>query len=370
MVRLLTSTRDPATIFEGLSPRVWLQQVGRMTAREARTVLSTAETLRRLPTVTAELADGRLSWSQTVAITKAARRLPAGRLSDLDAFVAGLLDEYADHGPNELIDRTWQQVDAWNPAELEQAEAVATDERCLVLQPNLFGGGRLEADLDTVGFATVAEALDAPLALPTADQVGDSHEAEAVYRAHGRKLADRLVALCEQSLTGDAEGRPARPMAYVVTTADALCDADRTPGWLLTTLTGGKMKASAGLIRRLTDERGTDVRTIVFDNQGEVVGVGQKHYRPPGWLREAVMVRDLDDTGPLSNSAVRRADLDHIIPFPEGGTDVTNLHAPGRRSHTAKTRGDWTVHRQRDGTLIWTHPPTGVKVKRPRRWPP
>lgn len=159
-------------------------------------------------------------------------------------------------------------------------------------------------------------------------------------------------------------------MAYVVTTADALCDRSRMPGWLLTTLTGGKMKASAGLIRRLTDERGTDFRTIVFDNQGEVVGVGEKHYRPPGWLREAVMVRDLADTGPLSNSAVRRADLDHIVPFPEGGTDVTNLHTPGRRSHTAKTRGDWTIHRQHDGTLVWTHPPTGVRIKRHTRWRP
>ena len=46
---------------------------------------------------------------------------------------------------------------------------------------------------------------------------------------------------------------------------------------------------------------------------------------------------------------VRRADLDHIRPWPDGPTDVDNLNPIGRRWHNAKTSRHWTVHRARTG---------------------
>ena len=63
---------------------------------------------------------------------------------------------------------------------------------------------------------------------------------------------------------------------------DALLDITRTPGWLLHTLAGGRMKVSAATLQRLVDERGADLRTVVLDDVGEVVGVGTKTRVAPG----------------------------------------------------------------------------------------
>ena len=103
-----------------------------------------------------------------------------------------------------------------------------------------------------------AEALDAPLAPPPAvpDDLDDAETVDEAFatlddqrrrltRGHGAALAERLVGLCEASLTGDARNADAavrpRPMLLATIDAEALLDRDRTPGWLLHTLAGGRM---------------------------------------------------------------------------------------------------------------------------------
>lgn len=131
------------------------------------------------------------------------------------------------------------------------------------------------------------------------------------------------------------------------------------------------MKASTSLIRDLLDRRGTDLRGIVLDDLGQVVGVGRRHREPPAWLREAVQVRDLTVRSPAGTTAVRRADLDHVTAWEDlGRTDVDNLVALDRRFHSAKTRGEWSLRHARDGTLVATHAASGLTVRRPPRWRP
>ena len=166
------------------------------------------------------------------------------------------------------------------------------------------------------------------------------------------------------------EDRPApRPLLLATVDLEALLDQARTPGWLLHTLAGGRMKVSTTALQRLVDERGADLRTVVLDDIGQVVGVGTKTKVPPRWLREAIWARDTAVRDPDGSTPVRRADLDHVTPWPDGTTTVANLNPTGRRWHNHKTSRQWTVHRARDGTVTWRHRRHGwtIRLAPPRR---
>jgi hypothetical protein len=163
----------------------------------------------------------------------------------------------------------------------------------VTLMPRLFGGGALYGEFGPQSFTLLAEALDTdlPPAAPTTDDLDDDPDdaSDALDRARarrrrakarGRARAERLLEWAEQELagsTGDGQTRPARPTAFVVVDLETLL-GNQVPGALLTRLAGDRMKVSSRLARRLVDERGADVRLVVLDDCGEVVGVGRKSY--------------------------------------------------------------------------------------------
>jgi hypothetical protein len=157
-----------------------------------------------------------------------------------------------------------------SPHDWQRQQQAADRDEFVTLTPRLFGGGTLFGELGTVSFATVAEALDAPLGPPVTppddlddtdavDEALDTLEAqrETLTRHHGRRLARQLVSLCEHALAGhrptDGAGEPdssadggtgtnasaasrPRPLLLATIGIDALLDQDATPGWLLHTL--------------------------------------------------------------------------------------------------------------------------------------
>ncbi len=381
---------DLAEVTGGMSLHVWLQHHLRCTHAEAREVLGAVEVLADMPATLAGLSDRWLSWSQVAAICRSARKVRVGVRADLDRLVADAMVAHRDWEPDALVADVWDWVDARQPSRLEKAEAAAEREAFLQLSPNLFGGGALYGEFGPVGFTTVAEALDAPLGPPVAvpDDLSDDATVDAAFdelderrralvRGHGCALADRLVALCEADLAGRAGGSgpedtdfPApRPLLLATVELEALLDQSRTPGWLLHTLAGGRMKVSSSTLQRMVDERGADLRTIVLDDAGQVVGVGKRDKVPPRWLREAIWARDTTVRDPDGTTPVRRADLDHVRPWPDGATTVDNLNPLGRRWHNHKTSRQWTVHRARDGTVTWRHRRHGwtIRLAPPRR---
>lgn len=387
LVGLLVAARsadDLADVTGGMSLQVWLQHTARCTHTEACDLLGAAETLAVMPATLAGLADGWLSWSQTSAICRAARRVPVGRRGELDELVGAAMTRHRGWEPDALVADVWDWVDTAQPSRLEQAEAAADRGQFVTLAPQLFGGGSLYGQFGTVGFATLAEALDAPLGPPvTAPDDRDDHAAvdaafeqldaqrRAVTRQHGAALADRLVALCQADLAGSdtSQARPPRPLVLATVDLDALLDTTRTPGWLLHTLAGGRMKVSATALQQLVDARGADLHTIVLDQVGQALGAGQTTRVPPGWLRQAIWARDLAVRDPDASTPVRRADLDHLTAWPDGPTTVDNLHPLGRTWHNHKTSRHWTVTRARDGTTTWRHQRHGwtLRLAPPRR---
>ena len=152
----------------GMSLQVWLEHVGRIPGAEARALLGVVDVLAHLPITLTGLCDGWLSWGQAQAIAKAARRVRVARLSELDGRVQEWMTDRADVEPDAIIADVREWVDAAQPTRLEREEAARERDEFLTLMPRLFGGGSVYGEYGPVGFATLAEALDAPLAPPPA----------------------------------------------------------------------------------------------------------------------------------------------------------------------------------------------------------
>ncbi len=80
-------------------------------------------------------------------------------------------------------------------------------------------------------------------------------------------------------------------------------------------------------------------------------------YEIPGRLRRQVATRDPHCVFPSCTRRARACDLDHIVPFEQGGpTCGCNLAPLCRRHHRAKTHGSWSYVMVTPGTYLWTSP--------------
>jgi len=80
-------------------------------------------------------------------------------------------------------------------------------------------------------------------------------------------------------------------------------------------------------------------------------------YRPPPRLHDYITARDLTCRFPVCRQPARHADLDHTIPFDDGGlTCRCNLGSLCRTHHIIKHHPGWKLHQHTPGTFTWTTP--------------
>ena len=79
-------------------------------------------------------------------------------------------------------------------------------------------------------------------------------------------------------------------------------------------------------------------------------------YRPPQWMIDFVKARDGQCRFPGCAISARFCDVDHVVPWPVGATDPTNLVCLCRRHHRIKQRPRWRSRLDADGALVWTDP--------------
>lgn len=83
-------------------------------------------------------------------------------------------------------------------------------------------------------------------------------------------------------------------------------------------------------------------------------------YEIPARVRQQVTVREPQCVFPWCTRRADRADLDHIVPWEEGGpTCGCNLAPLCRRHHRAKTHAGWSYVMVTPGTYLW-HSPGGA----------
>src|SRR5690606_7125351 len=110
----------------------------RCTHADARDLLAAAEVLAHMPATMAGLAGRWLSWPQTVAIARAARKIPVRLRAQLDQWVADAMTTHADWEPDALVHDVWQWIDTRQPSRLQKQQQATDRAEFLTLAPRLF----------------------------------------------------------------------------------------------------------------------------------------------------------------------------------------------------------------------------------------
>ena len=419
-------TSGEAEALTGLPLELWLSVQGRQVRSDRRMLATAAEMLERLPSLREAFAAGQVSWGQVRAVVLATLRLPTHLHDRIDAQLAATIPALADAEPDALVHAVGRAIDAQDPGPDDQAGDRDRQERFLALQPRLDGsGGSVYGEYDAVGFAVLDAwfAADPPRPIRTRDKVGelgDDERRETNRRSTARWRADRLIERLAGDLPGGGElsandaadgaadgadanaasgdraasgdgpdadradtdnahaagdgptgrARP-RPTLLLRLPYESLLDGE-VPGDLLTTLTGGRLRLSARASRELLDAGGADLRSIIIDQSGEVLGVGRRTRVPPGWLRDARLALDSTCTAPGCQVAARNCHLDHGHRWEDGGpTDVANLSHLCATDNHARERDGWDAVGASEGSRRWFHRRTGLHVRHvPETWRP
>jgi hypothetical protein len=391
---------DLAEHTTGVPLEQWLAIVARRTGADRRMLTTTCEVLERLPTLRrAFLEHATISWAQTRTVVLQVCRLPHHLDATIDATLGPIIHGAAGADPDAIGSAV-----SWALASLDPTPprtAGPAPEQFLAMQPRLDGsGGRIWGEFNALGFATLDTALNTdtrPPAGPTRDTFGSTPDPIARKRlatqtgaARAQRLLDLVDHHCadrhDHDADHDADGVPGkggrragrRPQLLIRISLDTLLDRDHTPPQLLTTLTGGRMWADATTIRTLVAARGADLRTIVLDDTGTILGVGRRTRIPPDWLTDATLALHDTCTAPGCRTAARICDLDHATPWhptpdapTRGPTDLTNLAPLCATDNRRKEPAGWRATQHPDHTRTWYHPRTGLTTRTlPATWQP
>ncbi|WP_193721592.1 HNH endonuclease signature motif containing protein, partial [Georgenia subflava] len=120
----------------------------------------------------------------------------------------------------------------------------------------------------------------------------------------------------------------------------------------------------SGDVARALAAGGTWRRLITDPVTGIVLDHGRTRYRPPEDLQEHVRLRDTTCVLPGCSVPAQRCQIDHTIPWSQGGHTADTNHGPlCTRDHTLKTVGAFTVVQPQPGIFEWTTP-TGHVYRR------
>jgi hypothetical protein len=80
-------------------------------------------------------------------------------------------------------------------------------------------------------------------------------------------------------------------------------------------------------------------------------------YEIPDRHRQAVHLMTPADTFPFASSLSRKQQVDHTVPYDEGGESGVGNYGPMTRTHhRIKTHGDWQVQQPFPGIYVWRDP--------------
>ena len=107
-------------------------------------------------------------------------------------------------------------------------------------------------------------------------------------------------------------------------------------------------------LREWCQAAGTTVTVRPILDLGEELAA--RSYEPTDRQREQARLRHPCCVFPGCGRPTRRADTDHIAPWPRGRTTSQNLAPLCRLHHRYKTHGGWTYRRAGSRTFLWTPP--------------
>jgi len=110
-------------------------------------------------------------------------------------------------------------------------------------------------------------------------------------------------------------------------------------------------------------------RMVCEPHSGELLEASVSDYQPPGWLAEHIIARDRTCVAPGCRMPADRSQIDHRIPYQQGGqTSTENLNVLCQHHHRGKDGGGMRLVRLADGSYHWTTPLGRTKTRPATRW--
>jgi hypothetical protein len=321
----------------------------RTSHRTATARLDLADRLQALPATASSLRSGTLGVTHARVLVDALTGLEPALPEAVRARLDALLTQAAVERrltPAQLRTRARRLVLTLDPHGSVQRRRQAVRGRDVSCRPDEHGMAWLSAYLPAPAARACADALTAHARAGLEADPDDG-------RGLGARRADALVNLV---LTGHADGNPPHDAATPATVTvalnvtvpiTALAGVSDEPGELT-----GHGPLDASTVRLLADTPGTVVRRLLTDPaDGRLLQVGSTTYRPSAMLDRFVRLRDVTCRWPGCVRPAHSCDLDHVIPWPHGGTTAENLLALCRRHHRLTTLGRFEIARDpHDGT--------------------
>jgi hypothetical protein len=200
-------------------------------------------------------------------------------------------------------------------------------------------------------FVTAVDRLANQMAVTPEDEGDDTDPAST----QDARRADALVAMASALMASDRSA----DKATVVVHADieGILDGDRNG-----VLHGGLPLPANAASMLACDSR---VQTVVHDGQGAIFHIGSPSYVVPSWLRRQVEHRD--EYRCTFPGCGRRGftQVHHIVPWPKGPTELTNLTLLCSAHHRLIHIYGWHVILRQDGSTAWFKPDWSAYRPRP-----
>ncbi len=208
---------------------------------------------------------------------------------------------------------------------------------------------------------TDAHAVDARLDALAATVCADDPRTRTQRRADAMGAlamgADRMSCRCGQPQCPAATRPVPSPVVIHVVADEATLDGRApTPGSMI----GSDALLPAELIADLA--KSAKLRPLIHPADA----APERGYAPSRALADFVRCRDLTCRFPGCDKPAVACDLDHTMPYDDGGpTHASNLKSLCRLHHLIKTFWGWHDHQLPDGTIIWTSPSAQTYVTIP-----
>jgi hypothetical protein len=278
-----------------------LARSANLSRREAGRVLTQGRQLLDMPAAAAAFAAGELSAEHVdrLAACRARRRGDHYRRDEPDLVTIACVQRFEQMVTTLGYWRNRVDTDIGDDGNQPSAD------RHFEHRPGVFGEHRFGGDLDPVGGAEVAAAIERIANdLAAADRATPGR----VTRSKAQLRADALVEMARRAMATPAGGRKPRPLVTVVigqAEFERLCE-----------LSNGVVLNSGDLIAHLD---AMDVETMLFDGRFTAISCSSQHTFT-GLLKRAIQVRDRHCQHPDGcDEPVDRCDIDHVVPRHLGG---------------------------------------------------
>jgi hypothetical protein len=313
-----------------------------MSATGGRRFLGSAlETKHRLPRLWARVMAGEVQVWKARRVTEHTIALPPHAAAQVDAVIAPIAHTCSFAEIERAANKAAKEADA----EQEEEDRAATGPYLrIALDGAQHNHGRvpIEGLLD----------LDDALALEKAIQA----KAHALLEEHpaldlDTRRATALGLLADTTLTGDGAGAGARQLVIYT-------HHDTRQAHGIVSVEGVSSTGSTITVEQLAEWcHHANTRVSIRPVLDLTEHLSTDAYAPTDRLREQVILTCPTCVFPGCSRTARSCDLDHIVPWHQGGkTESSNLAPLCRLHHRLKTHGYWTYTRLTKTTFEWTSP--------------